>query len=441
MHIVNAPVSRAEWVTAQRHQRFGLAVLALVGAAALSVSFLRHVEDGEWHRVYHRAAQRMLAGEPIHYDERDAYAYPPLMALLTIPLSQLGIRWGVIAWYLVNLGALAVMLRAAWRLAGGPPAGTWDRRWQLVFWLSCLLASRFCVAPFENQQFDVVIAALAMLGCTALVEGRSLAAAWWLGASAAMKCTPLLFAPYLVWRGRARAAASMLLVAVALNRLPDLLLQQASGGSYLADWMHIFLGTLGRAAPGTWYSDLLLNQSLAGLWNRYVQIGLPLSAADLPSGPLVPTATVVTALRCLVYGSLALLGVVTAWRMMPPGRPKTLSPTAEPPSEAVQCSQQRLAWEVAICFCLMLLASPMSSKAHYVILVLPCILVSRRLVEGRGWWRWVVAAVLVSLGPLSAGEFTGDALGDLLLAWGGPTWFVLVLLGTLLWQKPAWPCE
>ncbi len=439
MRIVNAAASAAERVTVRHYQRTGLEFLALVAAAALAVSFLRHVEDGEWHRVYDRAAQRMLAGEPIHHDEQDAYAYPPLMALLTVPLSQLGIRWGLTVWCLINLAAMAIVLRAAWRLACGPPAGTWDRRWQLVFWLASLLAARFCLAPFENQQFDVIIAALAMLGCTALVEGRTLAAACWLGASAAMKCTPLLFVPYLLWRGRATAAAGMLLAALALNRLPDLLLPQASGGSYLADWMHVFLGTLGRTAPGTWYSDLLLNQSLAGLWNRYIQIGLPLSAADLPSGPLVPTATVVTALRCLAYGSLALLGMLTAWRMMPPGRPKTQSLRADPSSAAARCAQQRLAWEMAICFCLMLLASPMSSKAHYVILVLPCILVSRRLVEGLGWWRWIVAAVLAGLGPLSAGEFTGDTLGDLLLAWGGPTWFVLVLLGVLLWQIPAWP--
>lgn len=441
MHIINAAASAAERVTAHRSQRIGLALLALVGAAALAVSFLRHVEDGEWHQVYNRAAQRMLARQPIHHDEQHAYAYPPLMALLTIPLSQLGMRWGLIAWYLINLAAMAIVLCAAWRLACGPPPGAWDRRWQLIFWLALVLVSRFCLAPFENQQFDVVIAALAMLGCIALVEGRTLAAACWLGASAAMKCTPLLFVPYLVWRGRVTAAASMLLVAVALNRLPDLLLPQASGGSYLANWMHLFLGTLGREAPGTWYSDLLLNQSLAGLWNRYVQIGLPLNAANLPSGPLVPTAMMVRALRCLVYGSLALLGTVTAWRMMPPGRPKALSLRAEPPSTAAQSTQQRLAWEMAICFCLMLLASPMSSKAHYVILVLPCLLVSQRLVEGGGWWRWVVAAVLVGLGPLSAGEFTGDALGDLLLAWGGPTWFVLLLLGVLLWQIPVWPRE
>lgn len=426
--------------TAHRQQRIGLAVLAIVAVGALGICFHRDLEDGEWYNVFARAANRMLAGECIHRHEPNAYAYPPLMALVTIPLARLGMPWGLIAWYLVNMFALAVLLRAAWKLVGGPPAGTWNGRWQWVFGLACLLSSRFCMAPFENQQFDVVIAALVMMGCTALVEGRSLAAACWLGASAGMKCTPLLFGAYLVWRGRVLAAAVMLLVAVGLNRLADVVCPQTSGASYLADWMHVFLGTLGREPPGAWYSDLLLNQSLAGLWSRYVQIGWPLSAADLPSGPLVPSAAVVAALRWLVYGSLLLLGALTAWRMMPPGWPiRRVEANADGPSS--RGLSLRLAWEMALVLCLMLLASPMSSKAHYVVLVLPCLLVSRIVVERRGWRRWSVIGVLACLGPLSAGEFTGDTLGDLLLAWGGPTWFVLVLLGFLWWHVPAWPSQ
>jgi hypothetical protein len=140
-------------------------------------------------------------------------------------------------------------------------------------------------------------------------------------------------------------------------------------------------------------------------------------------------------MRWLVYGSVLMLGAITAWRLMPPGWRRDLRLSARDGGVA-QC---RMAFEFAMVLCLMLLASPMSSKAHYVVLVLPCLLVARYVVEQRGACRWAVLGVLACLGPLSAGELTGDALGDLLLAWGGPTWFVLVLLAVLWWQIPAWP--
>ncbi|OYV81006.1 MAG: hypothetical protein B7Z73_18590, partial [Planctomycetia bacterium 21-64-5] len=86
--------------------------------------------------------------------------------------------------------------------------------------------------------------------------------------------------------------------------------------------------------------------------------------------------------------------------------------------------------EAAALFCLMLLLSPMSSKAHYVVLVLPCFLVARAVVEGRLSGKvWLPPLLL--LGPLTAKGVTGKPLGDLLLAWGLPTWCVLLLLAAL----------
>ena len=83
----------------------------------------------------------------------------------------------------------------------------------------------------------------------------------------------------------------------------------------------------------------------------------------------------------------------------------------------------------------MLLLSPMSSKAHYVALLLPCFVMTRAFVEKRlNWKLWL--PLLVVLGPLTAKGITGKTLGDLMLAWGFPTWFALVLL-VAMWRLPA----
>ncbi|MGH7136502.1 MAG: glycosyltransferase 87 family protein, partial [Pirellulales bacterium] len=316
----------------------------------------------------------------------------------------------------------------AWRLVGGASLARLTRPSSQVFWLGLFLASRFLLAPLENQQFDVVITACMFAGCLALGRGRDMLAALWLGAAAAMKCTPLLFAPYLVWRGKLRSAALLVLVAVAVNRLPDYFWPRADGGSYLGDWVGTFLVKVGRTAPGVWDSDIILNQSLSGLINRFVQSGIPLSTAQLPSALAKLPTTTTTAIRLLTYGvSLALL-TITAWRFGRLGRIATLR--ASHGKALAAWADTQTAVEASAIICLTLLLSPMSSKAHYVALLLPCLVVSRAVIDKRLNWK-VWLPPLAVLGPLTAKGFTGKTLGDLMLAWGFPTWFVLIALAAI----------
>jgi hypothetical protein len=403
---------------------------ALVAAAvffiAMAWPFLRRGENSEFVVCYLRAARRLQAREIIHRDEPTAYAYPPAMAMLTAPFAQLPAKTALVVWYLLNVVAMSVVAAGAWRLLGGPPLTRLQGRWVAVFWLGVLLAFRFASAPLENQQFDVVIAALIVAGCLCLRRGRDLRGAAWLGAAAAMKCTPLLFAPYLAWRGRLKSACAMALVAVALNRLPDFLWPQAGGQSYLGDWCGMFLAKVGRSAPGVWDSDLVLNQSLSGLVNRFAQGGLPRSVDQLPSGLAVLAPETVEWIRWWTYGTSLALLAVTAWRFGRPGRLWTAAATDSSGEQAAAPSQIGL--EAAALVCLMLLLSPMSSKAHYVVLLLPCFAFARACIERRDAWLRGLLPVLLIAGPLTSKSLTGKALGDLTLAWGFPTWFALALL-------------
>ena len=419
---LSTPARGSHW-----KQRSAL-IAAVVFFAAMTWPFLRCGADSEFIVCYLRAAKRMQSGQAIHRDEPVAYAYPPAMAMLAMPLARLPTFAALGVWYLVNIAAVTAVVVGSWRLVGGPPITRLAGHWLVVFWLAVALGFRFVSAPLENQQFDVVIAALLIFGCQKLARGCTLAGAVWLGAAAAMKCTPLLFAPYLVWRGRLKAACLLALVAVALNRLPDFVWPQNNGQSYLGDWCGTFLAKVGRTAPGVWDSDLVLNQSLAGLVNRFAQAGLPLSSDRLPRGDAVLAPETVAAMRWLTYGIALALVAATAWRFGRPGR---------------EWSRLEVGAESAAVVCLMLLLSPMSSKAHYVVLVLPCILFARWFVERRqavgqafqpdsqaSLRRPLTAllAVLLVTGPLTSKGLTGKALGDLTLAWGFPTWFALALL-------------
>ena len=420
----------------ERWKRRSALIAAVVFFAAMAWPFLRRGAESEFNVCYLRAANRMLARQTIHRDEPVAYAYPPAMAMLVSPLTRLPPRAALVVWYFVNIAAVAAVAAGSWRLVGGKSLARLEGRWVAVFWLAVALGFRFVSAPLENQQFDVVIAALIVAGCLSLQRGRPLAGAAWLGAATAMKCTPLLFAPYLIWRGRLKAACLLMFVAVALNRLPDFCWPQADGQSYLGDWCGMFLAKVGRSAPGVWDSDLVLNQSLSGLVNRFAQAGLPLSTERLPTAAAVLAPRTVETIRWLTYSLSLALVAVTAWRFGQPGT------GAGPRQVVVEC---------AAIVCLMLLLSPMSSKAHYVVLVLPSMLFARWFVERRPVgqafqpdsqprFRWLLVVLLIVLlitGPLTSKGLTGKALGDLTLAWGFPTFFALGLLAAMWLSLPG----
>jgi hypothetical protein len=82
--------------------------------------------------------------------------------------------------------------------------------------------------------------------------------------------------------------------------------------------------------------------------------------------------------------------------------------------------------------CLMLLLSPMSGKAHFVILLLPLMLAARAVADRQSGSLLVVAALLLS-GPLVSKGVVGREWGGLLLDWGIATWHVLIALASIWW--------
>jgi hypothetical protein len=386
-----------------------LLAIAAVAVVVFAVIFLRTPAISEWYHVYVRAALRMRELEPVNVLEERAYAYPPAMAFLTVPLSYLPVRVAALGWFAVNLAAAAAVVVGTWRLAGGPPLRGMARVWLLVFAAGMLINARFSIGSFQHQQFDMVIAGLLFVGCLALWRGHDLRAALWLGASAAMKCTPLLFAPYLVWRRKFLAAGVMLAVAGGLNLLPDVVFPQSSGRLYVQDWAEDFLGAAARERPGAWFTDPTQNQSLAGTLGR------------LGESALSPHA-----LRMAIYAiSLALLAI-TAAGCGRPFQPPEIVPANSP--RPVPLWRLQVGMEAAAGVCLMLLVSPMSGKSHFIVLLLPCFLIVRMaVVEKIRAMQWLVIP-LVLLGPLSTKGFWGKHLGGQALGWGLPTWYVLTML-------------
>ena len=429
---ISPPESFPRWLA---HWPVMVAVCLLV---ALPLLFVARGEKSEWNDCYYTATSHLLRHEPMHH-AGESYAYPPSMALVAVGLGAMPLKWSLAVWGAINALATVVTFACAWRLIGGTPLKTASRQSLLIFALGTVLAVRWIVSPLEHQQFDMVIAALVMLGCSAIVARCDVRGGLALGIAASMKCTPLLFAPYLAWRGRWLAALCVAIGAVGMNVLPDFLFPKTSGGWYVVDWYQVFIGDVSKTASGMWHSDLALNQSIGGWWNRYFRVGFPTAIENLQAIDLGPTA--LAWVKRLTHGTSLLLVGLTAiigGRAFRDPAEETSSIDGRIAEENSRSTYAEL-WGIefaAIC-CLMLMMSPMSSKAHYVVLWLPCLLLARNAIARPNVWRWTALSLLLVTGTLTTKGLIGKFIGDLTLMWGFPTFFALATLVTLWGEHRA----
>ncbi|MFF5978817.1 glycosyltransferase 87 family protein [Streptomyces olindensis] len=142
------------------------------------------------------------------------FTYPPFAAVAMLPMALLDLRTAIAAALLLNLAALAVILR----LLAGP-----DRRrlgwygWALT---ACLLALFEPLRDtFSFGQVNLLLLALVLTDATLLATGRGRLAGVGIGLAAAIKLTPALFIGLLLVAGRRRAAATATAVALGATAL------------------------------------------------------------------------------------------------------------------------------------------------------------------------------------------------------------------------------
>jgi hypothetical protein len=367
-------------------------------------------QDNEWERVFVPAAARLWSGDDL-YRAGHAYLYPPFTAWATLPFLGLSHAAGRVVFVALNLGGVLFVLYGAWRLAGGRQLTDPVEARAAVVGGSCgIFYIHNCLV---HQQVDVFLAALLVGGCLALTRNRSMLAATGFGLAAAMKCTPLLWAPYLFWRRRPAAAAWLIAVALAVNLLPDLVNRPAEGGTWLGVFTSRYLVPLTNRnyVPGSWASEIIYNQSLAGSAQRWLFTAPHWTADDCTveaTGATIDPATV----RGLVLGSELLLLTLAALACARPFRPVGDS--------------ERATLEYGVVLALMLLLSPMSSMAHFGVLVVPGFCLARRVFARRD--RLLTALLFAAAAAALASN--KDVLGGRLYTVS--LWAGCVMLNTLL---------
>ena len=236
----------------------------------------------------------------------------------------------------------------------------------------------------------------------------------WIGLGAAFKATPWLFLPVLMWQRKFLAALTLVTVALVAHLLPDILFPRSLGGSWTSSWYYTFLNSISLDKPvdvaGAWTSWNHLNQSLTATLYRL-------------STPINTTAGIGISVNlwALEGRQLALVNIAAQLVVI----------------FLVILANKRLSkstglerfGQVGAVLCGMLLLSPMSSKSHFAILIVPisfCIVElirdPRRLIIG------IHLGIIFLVSTLTTKDIVGKQLGNEILALGSVTWITLITL-------------
>ncbi|WP_128429780.1 glycosyltransferase 87 family protein [Streptomyces cyaneus] len=239
----------------------GRVVLVLLLAAAVTVFTATVPLLRDWFdlRVYYGTVDSWIHHGGRIYDYRVpgttyGFTYPPFAAVAMLPMALLDLHVAIAVALLLNLAALAFVLRM---LAG--------RAWRRYGWYGCAPAA-CALALFEPLrdtfsfgQVNILLLALVLLDCRLLATGRGRWAGVGIGLAAAIKLTPAAFIGLLLVARRPRTAAVATAVAAAATALAAWVAPDASRFY----WTHAMWDTtrVGRL-------DYVSNQSLQGILAR-----------------------------------------------------------------------------------------------------------------------------------------------------------------------------
>jgi alpha-1,2-mannosyltransferase len=236
-----------------------LLVLTLAAAVTAFTATVPLLRDWFDLRVYYGAVNTWVHDGGRIYDYRVpgttyGFTYPPFAAVVMLPMALVGWHTAVVLALLLNLAALAVVLRV---LAG--------RAWRRYGWYGCALAACLLALfeplrdTFSFGQVNVLLLALVILDSRLLATGRERWAGWGIGLAAAVKLTPALFIGLLLVARRPRQAAVATAVAAGATALAAWVDPDASRFYWTrAMWDTTRVGRL----------DYVSNQSLQGILAR-----------------------------------------------------------------------------------------------------------------------------------------------------------------------------
>ncbi len=367
--------------------------------------------------VYSIGAECLWNGQPL-LECAPEFTYPPALAFAMIPFVPLSPELRLLIWYLISIAATLACVGLSEALVKRLyPAAANESNLIWIRAFTGLLSLKFILSVLTYQSYDTMILCVILFGLWALANRQAMIAGAALAFAAALKATPLIFLPYLLVKRRFVAAATFVVVFAVLCILPDLVSAlKGTRSDYFENWISQIVGpafTPGGNSPRFfwhgWMGQTLDNLSLRGIINRLVRE--PFLGVD--------PRTVLIAAYVIVAAAIAVLLLSSPRR------------------------DEFIAVDSAILMIGMLALSPISSRYHFIILLLPyavlvaaCVCDRRMRVFG-GWM--LLASFILATG--TSNDVTGQDLAEFSHAHGFLLIGALVLFIPLaaivwIWQPP-----
>lgn len=392
---------------------FSISLVLLLAAA--SPIFLR--TNSEFDLVFKTYANLLIQGEDI-YHEGSVFMYPPWMAFICIPFNSLPQWLSRLTWGIINIFFLYLAIDSAWKISRMVFPST-DKSGWIAFIIGLTCASTYFLNCLSHQQFDVLIAGTILYGCLQLSKNNEINGGILLGIAAACKLTPLLFLTYLMYRFRWKAVLAFAFAFLFCNFIPDIILGLPKEEKPRAViFVERFLAPMTKPdfVPGTWGSEIIYNQSLAGSGKRFTQTHIETKDGKysvIIESDNSQSSKVKPILMGLVLFGTAMTLFCWGW----PGNASNLNTLGSP----------QFALEASMILCAMLLLSPMSSKAHFGILILPAFCLARMLESEKKVLAIIFLAIPLLMGFLLNKDLSGANIYTLLLWVAGVTWSTISL--------------
>lgn len=390
--------------TWERRHKIWLALSLCVWIPIVTKAIRKLGTENDFSFCYDAAAAIASGASP--YGPELPYFYPPLLALLLVPLSWLPLALAGAIWLLLKIPILYYSANVFAPRDGWSPE--LRRAWILA---APVLVFRFLDSDLVTGNCNVYLLGGVTLCVDLARRSGSFAAAAALAAVVAVKPSPLYLVPMLFSSGRRKLAVAAALLVPLLLWGPSLLLPEPPVGSrdQFAETVASVLRVEplpGREAPG----DYQPGQSLRPLIHRWTR---PIDATS--HDRKIVTINFVEWSRAQsewTYRALAIALAIfgLAWARRKP-----------------------LEWSVAWGLVLLLLISPYARKAQFVFVLPALLLLIHALAVGRlsPFWGRATLIVYFVLCQLSTRAVWGKDLSKWWVGWGVIGLGALVLLPAL----------
>jgi hypothetical protein len=402
--------------------RIGIAILA-IGVIAMVVIITSKQMRREGQRgdleVYVHASHLILEGRNIYETPTERgrlyYVYPPLFAVLTIPLTPLPPVAMLAFWCLLNIFLACWIVAVFFRTMSGRSFFSLSTRekWVLGF-IPLVMSGRAIIYNADLAQANLLVCAVAVLGLSWLAKGREISSGVVVGLSVVLKVlTAPLILLFAVRRDYRFSIAAIVGITVGLF-IPALAVGWGQNVAYLDHWFREIVSNTDVTSNQSWHFNFNFSPE-AQLFRFFSHLpGFEidgrkyyLSVIELPKGTI-------QMLGKAIVGILWLCITFYAWRFR---KASTLI---------------GLWGGVALCFCLMPILSPVTQK-HYFALMLPAhvyvvyLWYSVRLDDRP--FRILVVTSFVWMTFTT--NIVGSSLGAVMTGLGGLIWSTLVLAAAI----------